>query len=244
MSDRINLTGMVLSSMPVGEFDRRIVLLTKERGKISAFAKNARRSKSQIAAATNPFVSGVFEAFEGRESYTIYSADISNYFEALTGDLELVWYGYYFLEIAEYFSLENVDETERLVLLYQSFRAMLAGRIPVELVRLVYEFKTLVINGDYPNVFQCQSCKKRENLIFLSSDRRGVLCSDCCGNGRGIRISPSALYTLQYIASTPSSKVYSFVLKDEILEELSYIINEYYNLYVGHSFKSESFLDL
>ena len=77
------LKGLIIKVEPIGEFDRRIVMLTDDRGKISAFAKGARRSNSKLVAGTNLFCFGEFALFNGRNSYSINEAKISNYFSPL-----------------------------------------------------------------------------------------------------------------------------------------------------------------
>ena len=147
-----SVTGMVLSAMPIGEYDRRIVILTKEMGKISAFAKGARRQGSALAAGSRPFSFGEFSLVVGRNSYTVRSMQISNYFENITQNFENTCMGTYFLEFAEYYTRENNDDTEMLKLLYQSLRALNVKSIKHRLVKTVYELKSMMISGDYSDV--------------------------------------------------------------------------------------------
>jgi len=157
MSDRITVNGMVLSSMPIGEYDRRLVLLTRERGKISAFAKGARRPNSSLLAGSRSFSFGQFFLYEGRSSYTVYAMEIQNYFENLSLDLEAACYGSYFMEFADYYGREGTDETQMLKLLYVSLKALGKESMPKKLIRPVFELRGMAVHGEYSETPLCRT---------------------------------------------------------------------------------------
>ena len=200
--------GMILKQTPVGEYDRRITLLTKERGKISAFARGARKQGSRFAASTMPFCFGNFKLFEGRESYSLMEADIQNYFEDLMKDYIGACYGMYFAEVADYYTRENNDEREMLKLLYQSMRAVCIPSLSRDLVKCIFELRSLKINGEYP----------------------GVLAE--------LKPSEPVVYTLNYIESSAIEKLYTFTVTAEVLKELSEICDIYRKRFVNQHFKS------
>ena len=137
--DLTGLTALVLASTPVGEYDRRVVLLTRERGKIACFARGARRPGSPLMAAS----------LEGRNSNVLVEAKLQTFFENLRNDMEATCFASYFAEVLQYITRENNDESALLLLAYQSLRALESDRIPRRLVRAVFEIRTTVIEGEF-----------------------------------------------------------------------------------------------
>lgn len=208
MQEYICVTGMILKQMPIGEYDRRICLLTKERGKISAFARGARKPGSKMAAGTTPFSFGTFKLYEGKSSYTVAEADVQNYFEALRSDYLGACYGMYFAEIADYYTRENNDERQMLKLLYQSLRALCAPAIPNRLVKCVYEMKAIMVNGEFPGL----------------------------PDGRALQ--ESTVYAMEYIVQSPVEKLYTFAVTEPVLEELEALSDLYRTRFMDQEFKS------
>lgn len=211
------VSGMVIKSEPYGEYDRRLVILTAEKGKITCFAKGARKIGSRFMAATNPFSFGKFTLYEGRSSYSLNNVEISEFFECFRDDLEKAYYGMYFLEVSDYYTRENNDEKDVLKLLYCSMKALSSGKFANKLVRAAFEIKILGIEGEYPGIPQ-------------KSD--------------GLNYNESTIYAVDYIINSKPEKLYTFTVKDDVLSEMIYISQKLMAGAVDKVFKSEEFLSI
>lgn len=245
MREQLMLTGVVLSAMPVGEFDKRVVLLTRERGKITAFARGARRQNSSLLAASNPFVFGRFFFYEGRSAYSLVQAEVLHYFHEIARDLEGTCYGSYFMEFADYYARENNPEVQMVNLLYVSLKALLNPRLPQELIRYIFELKTMVLNGEYPEVFCCNHCGKKERLVGYAPEKNGLVCQACASSvsGKILPLKEASIYALQYVVSAVVEKLYTFTLSGEVFQEFRAVVDSFRKRYIEKSFKSLEILE-
>ena len=209
MSEPQKVRGMVLQASSCGEYDKRMVILTKERGKITAFARGARRQKSPLLAAANPFVFGVFTVYEGRDAYKLAQAEVSNYFMELKEDVVGTCYGCYFMEVASYYTRENLDGAQLLNLLYASLLALSNEKLDNELVRCVFEMKAMALNGEYP--------------YSVTEDAS---------------LQEATRYTVAYVLEAPIQKLYTFTLKPEIFRELRMVQDRLNRTGIDRDFKS------
>ncbi len=211
--DILDLHGVVLKSFDHSEYDRRLIILTLERGKITAFARGAKRSGSALLASTEPFAFGTFKLTEGRSAYNLRSTEIANYFEGIRKDLNAFYLGSYFLEFTDYYSKENLEDRELLSLLYSSLQSLLSGSLDKDLIRSVFEIKIISIEGELPPPPQIKT--------FL----------------------PGTLHSLDHIISSPSEKLYTFNVNEEIKAELKELSSFYVKRCVNRDFTSLKILD-
>lgn len=210
----LSLTGMVLISAPAGDYDRRIVLLTRERGKITAFARGARRPKSTLLAATVPFSFGTFQLYEGSSAYTCVGADIRNYFDGLKTDFAGAYYGFYFMDFADYYAVENMDAADMLNLLYAALSALENQKLDDELVRYAFEVRLMVQGGEFP-----QDITKDTSL------------------------SDAARYAFWYMITAPLSRLFAFGVTKEVLGEIRKAQDRIRQKLVDRKFRSLEILE-
>lgn len=223
------------------------MLLTKERGRISAFARGARRPGSPLLGTLEPFCYGQFSVYEGRTSYTIAHAAVGEYFSALRDDMISAYYGMYFLEVAGYFTREGNDERDMLRHLYYSLHALCRCDMPKRLVRIAFELRAICIYGLMPSLECCVSCGKKDEPFYFSASAGGLVCPVCKAErpvGNGDVISGSALYALRYIISVPPEKLYTFTVAPEVEEKLHKIVKAYYREHVEKKFLSLEMIEL
>ena len=114
----------------------------------------------------------------------------------------------YFVEVTDYFTRENNDEREMMKLLYQSLRALSVSALPNDLVRCIFECKSIVINGEFP------------------------------GPPQNVNLEESTIYALHYIAASSIEKLYTFTVTDSVLAQLKDVSAGYMKRFVGRDFKS------
>ncbi len=205
--------GIVLKHYPVGEYDYAVTIFTATDGKISAFARSARKPGGRLSGCVEPFCFGTFKLFVGKSSYTITEADISNYFEGFRKDFDSSLYGTLLLEIADYYTRENAEDKELLNLLYLSLKALLNQNLPNKLVKCVFFLRALLIEGEYP------------------------------GAPTDMAVSADCARALDYIENSSLEKLYTFTVSQEVLLELERITTAYIGRYIDRPLKAMDMLE-
>ncbi len=141
---------LVLRTYKLGEADRIVVFLTRDRGKKRGVAKGARRPRSRFTGALEPLteVNVAYFEKERRELVGLNYAETRRSPLAL-GSPDALGYVSYFAELLDEWAQE-ADADERLYRLGASMVDALASGTPVEPLARYFEYWLLRLQGVYP----------------------------------------------------------------------------------------------
>jgi DNA repair protein RecO (recombination protein O) len=141
---------LVLRTYQLGEADRIVVFLTRDRGKKRGVAKGARRPRSRFTGALEPLTEVQVAYFE-KERRELVGL---NYAETRRSPLQFddqdaLGYVSYFAELLDEWAQE-ADADDRLYRLGASMLDALAVSVPVEPLARYFEYWLLRLQGVYP----------------------------------------------------------------------------------------------
>jgi DNA repair protein RecO (recombination protein O) len=141
---------LILRTYKLGESDRIVVFLTRDRGKKRGVARGARRTKSNFVGALEPLTHARVAYFEKerRELVNLNYSEPSC--SALSsGTIEALGCAAYFAELIDEWASDG-HEDERLYRLGVSMVEALAAGVPSEPLTRYFEFWLLSLQGVYP----------------------------------------------------------------------------------------------
>ena len=161
---------LILRTYKLGEADRIVVFLTRDRGKKRGVARGARRPKSNFVGALEPLthVRVAYFEKERRELVNLNYSEASR--SALSsGTIEALGCAAYFAELIDEWAAES-HEDERLYRLGVSMVEALVAGVPPEPLTRYFEFWLLSLQGVYPAA-RVQTLSP-EAQSFLTSARK------------------------------------------------------------------------
>lgn len=218
---------MVLRTFNVGDQDKIAVFFSRERGILKGIAKGARKFGNRFGSCLEPlsYINIYFYEKENKDLVTVSNCDLLESFFEIQSDLDTAFTLRYFSELIEN-SIPARNEDDILFrLLLQTLRALKQGRKKT-LLTAYFELWFLKINGFFPNLKKCQTCRKNiQDQGWLSSRKDGVFCSQCRTNEKD-KISSDENSIFSWILKNPPISVNKPDFSAEQIQKARKILKE------------------
>ncbi len=214
---------VVLRRIATGETDRVLVLFTREKGKLSAIAKGARRPLSRLGGGSEPFMQSTVQLAVGQNLDVLTQCRVERSFPGLRRDMERMGYAAYMLEVVDSGLAERQPQPQLWDLLVASLTLLEDAGTPAALVR-AFELNALSLMGYQPELGRCVRCHGEVDAPGAAFHplRGGMHCAACAARTAGtIRVAPDTVRLLRAMLARPMKQFQSADLPEAQEHELA-----------------------
>lgn len=235
----IDIEGIVINSKNYKDSSKIIDIFTKEYGIIGVIAKGCKSLKSNLRSVTDKLCYATFTIYYKKDKLSILSeASVINNFSNIKKDIEKISYASFLLDLSSQVYKQNTDNSIY-DLLISALNKINDGFNPLIITNIV-ELKYLEYLGVMPNIDGCSICGSK-NVITLSSDKGGYLCSKCRLNEPIVSDKAIKLVRMYYYVNI--DKISKLDINKDVIREVNTFIDDYYDRYTGLYLRSKTFLN-
>ena len=241
----IRVHAIVLRHIDWGEADRLVTMYTRERGKLRAIAKGARKITSRKAGHLEPFTQVKLQLARGRDLFIVTQAEALEAYLPLRETLVLTGYASYVVELLDRFVYEDEGANPTLFrLLADTLKRLSAGEETWLVVRY-YEIRLLDHLGFRPQLVECANCRReiKAEDQFFSFALGGAICPRC---GQGLPnltgISMDALKYLRHFQRSSYAEAKKARPTSLVMNEVETLMQGYFTYLLERELNSPGFL--
>jgi DNA repair protein RecO (recombination protein O) len=239
------LEAVVLRHSDWGEADRLLTLFTRQRGKVRAIAKGARRVRSRKAGHLEPFTRVTLQLARGRDLLIVTQAETIDAYQPLREDLLRTGYAAYVAELLDRFTYEEESENQAIFRLLTETLSRVASEPDPWLAIRYYEMRLLDHLGFRPQLFTCANCEaeiKAEDQYF-SAFQGGALCPKCGAGLPGVwKVSLEALKYLRHFQRSSYAEAQRARPVPAIQNEVETLVQKYFTFLLERELNTPGFL--
>lgn len=241
---KISTDGLIIGEQDIGEKDRLVTVLTREKGVIRAFVKNCKSLKSSKGTATRLLCYSRLSIYFGRDTYIIDDAVSEEMFINLRNDIADMSLAQYFCELVKRLAPEETNAESYLKLILNSLYFLSnKKRLPI-VIKSVVEMRMLSLSGYMPDFVCCSECGCYEDEVMYFMPHSGkILCGDCIGKSKeySIAVGMSVVTAMRYCIYAEPNKMFNFKISNENQRLLEKCCEEYLFAVTEQHFKTLDF---
>ncbi|MBR5512538.1 MAG: DNA repair protein RecO [Ruminococcus sp.] len=217
------LEGIVLKERTVGEQDKFIDVLTKEKGLIEISVKGARKINGKSASSTQLFAYSKICFNENKGRFHLNSAEPIHIFYGLRNSLTAISLASYFADILRFSTVSLTDSGNVLRLFLNTLHFLENGLRSETMLKAVFELRLMAETGFMPDIICCRSCGSFEpEKIYFSLKDYCFRCCECSASDENsICLTISELTAIRHIVLADFNRLFNFRLSDESMCRLA-----------------------
>lgn len=232
---------LIIKVMDIRDNDRLVTLLTKELGVIKAFVSGAKKVSNKNHAATSLFCYSDVLLVSSKDTYKIKDSSLITNFFKISSDIQALSLAQYFCELAAVFSPEDASAEEHLRLTLNSLNFLCKHRIPLPLLKAIFEMRIMALAGYMPDLVACTECGKFDDIMNFSISQGAITCSECAPLERSYPVDRTLISALRHIVYSDFEKLFNFSIPENSAEKLSKITEDYLIYQTGRRYSTLDF---